>query len=68
MIDMKAQIADELYKALERLGADVELLSIVGSWRDTLGDEEIVSLLRDYNATGKALHRPQLAWPRRRLR
>jgi hypothetical protein len=35
---------------LERLDSDPELLSILGSWRDTLGDAEVLSLLRDYNA------------------
>jgi hypothetical protein len=57
--DIKAQIADELYTALERLGADEELLSVVGSWRDTLDDAEVLALLREYNATGKVLLRPQ---------
>lgn len=32
---IQAQIAAELYTALERLGADAELLAIVGSWGDT---------------------------------
>jgi hypothetical protein len=36
--DLNVQIARELCAALERLGADPELLSIVGSRRDTLGD------------------------------
>jgi hypothetical protein len=57
--DITAQIAGELSAALVRLGADEDLLSIVGSWRDTLDDAEVLSLLREYNATGKALHRPQ---------
>jgi hypothetical protein len=57
--DLKAQIARQIYIALERLDADPELLSIVGSWADTLGDEEVLSMLREYNGTGKALHRPQ---------
>jgi hypothetical protein len=57
--DLKAQIATELYAALERLDADEELLAIVGSWRDTLDDAEVLSMLREYNATGKTLHRPQ---------
>jgi hypothetical protein len=34
--DLKAQIAGEIYTALERLDAEEELLAIVGSWRDTL--------------------------------
>jgi hypothetical protein len=57
--DLTPQIARELYAALERLGADAELLAIVGSWRDTLDDGEVLSMLREYNATGRALHRPQ---------
>jgi hypothetical protein len=56
---LKAQIAGEIYTALERLDADEELLSIIGSWRDTLSDEEVLALLWDYNATGRTLHRPQ---------
>jgi hypothetical protein len=57
--DLKAPIARELYVALKRLDADEELLSIVGSWRDTLRDAEVLALLREYNATGRTLHRPQ---------
>jgi hypothetical protein len=57
--DIKAQLAGELYIALKRLNADEELLAIVGSWRDTLDDAETLSMLREYNATGRALHRPQ---------
>jgi hypothetical protein len=34
--DIKAEIAGELYTALERLDADAELLAIVGSWRAAL--------------------------------
>jgi hypothetical protein len=30
---------------MERLGADLELLSIIGSWRDTLDDAEVISPL-----------------------
>jgi hypothetical protein len=48
--------AGEVYSVLERLGADEELLAIVGSWRDTLPDAEVLALPRSYNATGKALH------------
>jgi hypothetical protein len=57
--DLKAQIASQLYIALQRLDADEELLSIVGSWRDTATDAEFLALVRDYNATGRALHLPQ---------
>jgi len=42
--DIKAQIASEIYAVFERLGADVELLAIVGSWRDALPDEQVLVL------------------------
>jgi hypothetical protein len=57
--DLKPQIAAEIYVALERLGADEDLLSIIGSWRDALDDAEVLAALRDYNATGRVLHQPQ---------
>ena len=37
---------------MERLGAGPELLSIIGSYGDTLEDEEVLALLREYNAEG----------------
>jgi hypothetical protein len=45
---MQSRIARELYVAMERLGADPMLLSIIGSWGDTLDDEEVLALLRDW--------------------
>jgi hypothetical protein len=44
---------------LERLDADPELLAIVGSWRDTLPDQDVLRMLRDYNAGRPTLHRAQ---------
>jgi hypothetical protein len=44
---------------VERLGADPERLSIIGSWRDTLDDTEVLRLLRDYNAGRPTLHSRQ---------
>jgi hypothetical protein len=40
----------DLYKKLEALGAGREILTIVGSWGDTLDDEEVLVLLKDWNA------------------
>jgi hypothetical protein len=57
--DVRAQIAGGIYTVFERLGADAELLAVVGSWRDTLTDEEVLSMLREFNTAGKVLHRPQ---------
>jgi hypothetical protein len=57
--DVRTQIVGEIDKALERLEADEELLAIVGSWRDTLDDAQILAMLREYNAGRPTLHRPQ---------
>jgi len=42
----------DLYKKLEALGADRELLAVVGSWGDTLEDEEV---LKQWNAAERRL-------------
>ena len=47
---MKREIAAEIYRALQRLGADIDLLSIVGSYGDTLDDVDVLDLLREWNA------------------
>jgi hypothetical protein len=57
--DLTVQILKELYIALERLRTDEELLSIVGSWRDTMPDAEVLALLREYNTTEQAPQRTQ---------
>ena len=56
---LTAQIARELYIALERLGAAPDLLAIVSSYGDTLDDREILALLGEYNAAGQVLHQSQ---------
>lgn len=53
--DLKPQIANEIYKAVARLTDDPELLSILGSYGDTLDDTDILDLLRSYNETGQTL-------------
>jgi hypothetical protein len=52
-------IAAELYQAFARLDAPTELLSIIGSYGDTLDDKEILRLLRAWNETGKVLNERQ---------
>jgi hypothetical protein len=37
-------------RAPRDLGADIDLISIVDSWRDTLPDEDILELLKNWNA------------------
>lgn len=53
--DMASEIMVEVSRALVGLGAQPELLSIVGSFRDTLDDDEILDMLRSYNAHGTAM-------------
>jgi hypothetical protein len=55
--DIETGIARQIYIALERLGADQELLGIVANWCETLNDAETLSMLRKYNTPGKAWHR-----------
>ena len=47
---VEQQIRSEIYKVLEALGADRKLLPTVGSWGDTLEDEEVLQLLKKWNA------------------
>ena len=47
--DLKAQIAEELYVALDLVGAD-ELQDIIGIWRQTLSDEQVLAELKEHNA------------------
>lgn len=48
-MELKHQIAKQLYRAFEDLGADDELMAIIGSYADTLSDQEILDLLTEYN-------------------
>jgi hypothetical protein len=48
--DLRGEIAAELYKALEHLDANSDLLALVGSYGETLDDETVLALLKEYNA------------------
>jgi hypothetical protein len=43
------EIVEELYKTLVLLGADHQLLGTVGSWGDSLPDEDVIASLRAWN-------------------
>ena len=45
----KVQIKNELYRAFENLGAKSDLLCIIGSWGDTMSDEETLEDLKVWN-------------------
>jgi hypothetical protein len=40
-------------RLLEFLGADIYLLTTVGSWRDTQSDEQTLEEIKEWNAKGK---------------
>ena len=48
-MSIKAEIAVEMYEAARRLGARSDLLRIIGSYGDTLPDEEVLDQLRQWN-------------------
>ena len=50
--NLKADIAKEIYRALDDLYAPSELLSIVGSYGDTLPDADVLAYLKQFNETG----------------
>lgn len=49
---LQLSIVAELSEALEKIDAPPKLRAIVGSWGDTLGEEEILELLKEWNETG----------------
>jgi hypothetical protein len=48
-MEMKAKIARELYQAINHLNGGGELLSIVGSYGDTLDDDDVLNQLQAWN-------------------
>jgi hypothetical protein len=56
--NVNAQIARQIFIALQRGGAD-KLLSTIESYGDALSEGEVLSMLREYNSTGRVRHRPQ---------
>lgn len=42
-----------IYALAEKNAYNADLLSILGSWGDTLEDQEIAELLKDFNKTGQ---------------
>ncbi len=50
MKQIEREIFDEMVKAIELLGAESDLLSIAGSFQDSLSDEMVLRALREWNA------------------
>jgi hypothetical protein len=50
------RIRRAIYRLLEQHGADHELLSVAGSWGDTLPDSDIADLFEAYLMDGRVIH------------
>lgn len=50
--DLQYQIVAEISEAIEKLGGDPELLAVIGSWGDTLTEDEVLQGLKEYNRRG----------------
>jgi len=53
-----------LNRLLESRGADIYLLCTIGSWRDTMTDEEVLQDLRDWLQKGPETLRPNPSFAR----
>ena len=49
MNPIQKEIVSEIYRALVLLGADNGLLGAVGSWGDSLPDEDVLANLKGWN-------------------
>jgi hypothetical protein len=45
------EIIRELYRAIDALGADPDLLATIKSWGDTLEDEQVLANLKAWNSS-----------------
>ena len=64
LTETQGMIVSQLCHAVRDLGGDQGLLSILGSWGDTLPDAEILQMLTEYNSVSK---QPQHQSGQRRL-
>jgi hypothetical protein len=51
---IRRQIVEELFRAFEHLDADRQLLSIIGSIGDSMRDQDVLTMLRSWNARSDA--------------
>lgn len=42
-------IMHEIYRAVALLGGKSDILALIGSWRDCLGNEDVLAGLREWN-------------------
>ena len=51
--DIFIKIMGEIHDAIYKINPDIALCGAIGSFGDTLSDEEVLSLLEDWNKTFK---------------
>lgn len=51
---LEREIISQIGVALEKLGAQSDLLAVVGSWKSTMSDEDTLSDLKAWNEGGQS--------------
>lgn len=55
MTETQSKIIGEVYKAFYKLGADMELMCIIGSLGETMDDDEILEMFEQHNENGTCM-------------
>lgn len=53
---IKAKIAHELYEAVRKMDPKSDLLCIIGSYGDSINDEDVLERLRQWNNSHENAH------------
>lgn len=53
---LQHSIKNEIATALINFGAKSDLMSIIGSWGDTLHEDEILEMLKEWNSKNQPQH------------
>lgn len=56
-LSIKAKIARQIYEAVRKLDAKSDLVPILGSYSDTLHDEDVLLRLTQWNESHGSVHR-----------
>jgi hypothetical protein len=56
MAHCQKAIKEELDKVIERLGGDHDLLALIAPRGDTMTDDDVLAVLRDWNASRPIFH------------
>jgi hypothetical protein len=62
VIKLKLDDTSQVNRILEGSGASIYLLCTIGSWRDTVSDEETLRDLKEWNEKGDEALRPEVSF------